>query len=224
MDAKAKVIDEAGQVGRLMTPVSRSGHNGTVTIALDEHRQVVVPTERLSQDGDGTARFDGRFDEFDITADDGSARQTPPQDTQAQQQHGPDDADGEQVRVPVARERMSVSRERRPVGRVRIHKRVEEEEVPIEEHLDFDEADIERVRIERVVDGAPAIRHEGDTIVVPLVEERLVKQLVVVEEVRITRRRRSEEIDESVTLRREKVDIERDRLDSKSEPRTHRPS
>ncbi len=219
MDAKAKVIDEAGQVGRLMTQVSRSGQNGTVTIALDERRQVVVPTERLSQDGDGTARFDGRFDEFDIITDDGSARETPSQQTPA-----PNDGNGEQIRVPVARERMSVRRERRPVGRVRIHKRIEEEEVPIEEHLDFDEADIERVRVEQVVDQAPTIRREGDTVVIPLVEERLVKQLVVVEEVRIKRRHRTEEIDESVILRREKVDIERDRLDSKSEPRKHRPS
>lgn len=219
MDAKAKVIDEAGQVGRLMTHVSTSEQNGTVTIALEERRQVVVPTERLSQDGDGMAKFDGRFDEFDIIADDGAARESPSQHTPL-----PDDENGEPVRVPVARERMSVRRERRPVGRVRIHKRVEEEEVPIEDHLDFDEADIERVRVEQVVDAAPAIRREGDTVVIPLVEERLVKQLVVVEEVRIKRRHRTEEIDESVTLRREKVDIERDRLDSETEPRTHRPS
>ena len=57
----------------------------------------------------------------------------------------------------------------------------------------------------RVVDEAPAARAEGDTTIIPVIEERLivVKQLVLSEEVNIRHALERREICELVTLRRQ---------------------
>jgi stress response protein YsnF len=94
----------------------------------------------------------------------------------------------------------------------------------VEDQIEFDEAVVERVPIGKVVDEPPQVRREGDTIVIPVLEERLLKQVVLVEEVHVRRRRHTENISEPVTLRRERVDISHDRLDSDGEPDEPRPS
>ena len=76
----------------------------------------------------------------------------------------------------------------------------------------------EHVEIERrpintaIADGAiPPVRQEGDTLVVPVVEEVLitVKRLVLVEEVRITRVQDTRRETRTVTLRKEAIEVER---------------
>lgn len=54
-----------------------------------------------------------------------------------------------------------------------------------------EDCDIERVQIKRVIDQPAEIRHEGDTLIVPLMEEVLVveKKLMLREELHIRRRR-----------------------------------
>jgi len=46
------------------------------------------------------------------------------------------------------------------------------------------------------VDEPPQVRHEGEVMVVPVVQERLVthKELVLVEEIRLTRRRQQSQV------------------------------
>jgi len=96
------------------------------------------------------------------------------------------------------------------LGDVVIHKRVEE--TPVERTVDLQREDVsvERVAIDREVDQVPEPRYEGDTLVIPLVEEVLVtgKRLVLREEVRITRHARTEQTEIRDVLRREVVDIE----------------
>jgi len=100
----------------------------------------------------------------------------------------------------------------RPVetGRVRVHKRVET--MPVELTVDAarDEVTIERVPVDRPVDAMPEPRQEGDTLVIPVVEEVVVTEtrLVVREEVRITRRRVTDQIPIQTTVRREVLDID----------------
>lgn len=98
-------------------------------------------------------------------------------------------------------------------GRVLIHKRVETHPVEQEVELEREVVEIERVPIGQEVDDMPAVRQEGDTTVVPVVEEILVleKRLRLVEEVRITKR---VEVDTETVrdeLRREVVDVEEER-------------
>ena len=95
-------------------------------------------------------------------------------------------------------------------GRVIVRKRVET--IPHEQTVDVehDEVDVDRVTVSRDVDEMPSVRHEGDTMIVPVVEEVLVveKRLRVVEELRVTKRRVREETTIREDLRREVADIE----------------
>lgn len=117
---------------------------------------------------------------------------------------------GERIVVPLHEETLEATV--RPVdqGVVRIHKRVEE--VPAERLVEVgrDEIAIERVRVDRPVEAAPEPWYEGETLVIPVIEEELVTQtrLVVREEIRVTRRRVAEQQSVRDTVRREIIEIE----------------
>ena len=96
-------------------------------------------------------------------------------------------------------------------GRVRIRKIVHEREEIVDPPLVRDEVDIERVPINRVVEGPISVRSEEDTLIIPVLEEVLVieKRLLLKEEVRITKRRVETHTPQRVTLRREEAAVER---------------
>lgn len=114
------------------------------------------------------------------------------------------------VVVPVREETLIPTTRPVKLGDVLIHKRVAT--VPYEEDVELahEEVSIERVPINRPVETAPQPRYEGDTLIVPVVEEVLVteKRLMLREELRIARRTVTETTPIRDTLRREVVDIE----------------
>src|SRR5215831_14629704 len=116
-----------------------------------------------------------------------------------------------EVVLPLLREEVEVSKERVETGRVRVARVTHEREQLIDELLARETVDIERTAIGRPVDAMPAVREEGDTIVVPIVEEVLVveRRLVLKEEVRIRRVRSTERYRESVTLRYQEAVVTR---------------
>ncbi len=69
--------------------------------------------------------------------------------------------------------------------------------------LERDVLDVTRVPVGQVVDVAPMVRTEGDTTIVPIVEERLVmvKQLYLKEELHIRHSVERETVQETVPLR-----------------------
>ena len=116
--------------------------------------------------------------------------------------------------MPVVREEVQVDKRVVDTGRgVRIHKTVAEHPCHIDERLTRDEVEISHVPVDRIVplDAAPATRYEGDTLVVPILEEVLVveRRVRIKEEVRITRTRREEHHAETVMLKSEQVSVER---------------
>lgn len=118
----------------------------------------------------------------------------------------------DQTTIPVTEERLEVSRRVVDTGpTMRLRKQVHEEPVQVDETVAHDFVEVQRVPVGRVVDTAPSVRHEGDVMVVPVIEERLVtrKELVLVEEIRLHRRREVREVSGDVTLRREQVVVER---------------
>lgn len=94
-------------------------------------------------------------------------------------------------------------------GRLVIDKRVEL--VPHEAQVDVgtDQVEIERVPINQEVDTPPSTRQEGDTLIVPVIEEVLVvtKRYRVVEEVRVRKYRDVETRTFNEELKREVVDV-----------------
>jgi stress response protein YsnF len=98
---------------------------------------------------------------------------------------------------------------------------VQTREVLVDEPLLREEVAVERVPVNRVVEGPIPVRSEGDTMIVSVLEEVLVVEtrLILKEEVHITTRRTETHTPERVTLRREDVTIERVDLE-RHEPHT----
>jgi uncharacterized protein (TIGR02271 family) len=115
---------------------------------------------------------------------------------------------------PVLQEELNVGKRNVDTGKgIRIHKTVSEREQVVDQILSVDELVIEHVPVDAIVteSDAPHMRYEGDTLVVPVLEEVLVvqKRLRLKEEVRITRNKREVHAIQSVPLRSEQVAIER---------------
>ncbi len=117
------------------------------------------------------------------------------------------------VRIPVVQQELTLGRREVETGAgIRLHKHVSEETWRIDDSVQRQQLDIEHVPVNAWVEGAlPAQRHEGPTLVIPVLEEVLVvqKRVRLVEEIRITARARSEPVTETVVLRREQVEAER---------------
>jgi stress response protein YsnF len=116
--------------------------------------------------------------------------------------------------LPVHQEELHVGVRTVDTGRgVRVTKSVSEQNVHIEETLLHDEVDVRHVPVDKIVamGEAPASRYEGDTFIVPILEEVLVveKRLRIKEEIHITRTRRPERFSETVPVKVETVSIER---------------
>jgi uncharacterized protein (TIGR02271 family) len=117
------------------------------------------------------------------------------------------------VTVPVIEEQLAVGKREVETGRgVRVHKIVTEQPVTVDERLLRDEVAIEHVPVDRLVapGDAPATRYEGETLVVPVLEEVLVleRRVRIKEELRITRVRREQRHLETVMLKSEHVSVE----------------
>lgn len=115
--------------------------------------------------------------------------------------------------IPVIEERVEIRKDLVDTGRtLRLRKQVQEVPTEVKVPVATEVVDVERVPIGRVVDEPPAVRHEGNVIVVPVIGERLVtrKELVLVEEIRLTRRSVVTEQEAGThVLRRERVVAER---------------
>lgn len=119
---------------------------------------------------------------------------------------------GDVLTIPLIEERLEVGKRTVATGIVRLQKTVQEFQAAVDEPLAVRTYDIERVRLDRPVEEVPEVRLEGNTTVYPLVEERLVltKQLILKEEVRVTRRDTERRETQVVTLRREHLVVERE--------------
>lgn len=116
----------------------------------------------------------------------------------------------ESLVVPVIAEELQVVVRAVERGRVRITKTVSEREEIIDEPLRMEDAVIERVEINRIVETAPPVRYEGDVMIVSLVEEIAVveKKLMLREELHVSKRVIETHKPQSVVLRREEVGVE----------------
>ena len=125
------------------------------------------------------------------------------------------DGDGDAV-IPIVEERVVISKQSVPTAKIRLRTEVEQYEQTISESLAVRTFDVERIVLNAVVDSAPTVRQEGETTIYPLVEERLVltKELVLKEEIRVTRRDTARLDTRTVHLQRETMTVERETLGS----------
>jgi len=120
--------------------------------------------------------------------------------------------DDSSVVVPLLSEEACVERQRVITGRVRVSRVSRQHEEILDALLTHESVEIERTSLDQVVERIPPVREEGDTIIIPVVEEVLViqRRLVLKEEVRVRRVRTQEKYRGRVQLRRQEVLITRD--------------
>ena len=118
----------------------------------------------------------------------------------------------DEVVIPVVEEHARIETQTRPVGKVRVSTKITEHLERVEADLAREDVRVVRVPINRPVDAMPGIREEEGAVVFPVVEERLVveKRLFLVEEIRLVRNRRTEHVQQDVTVRSSEAVIERE--------------
>jgi len=119
-------------------------------------------------------------------------------------------ADPETV-VPVISEEVVPEKRTVRTGAVRVHKRVNAHTEHVEMPLTRETVDVRRVVVNKEVSSAPQTRTEGDTTIIPVVEEEIVvtKRLVLKEEIHLTKRRTVTTGNQDVTVGREEAEVER---------------
>ena len=78
--------------------------------------------------------------------------------------------------------------------------------------LNQEEVMVERVTLNQYVDSPPPpVRYEGDTMIIPVLQEVAVveKRLLLVEELRVTKRQVQKQETQQVSLRQEEVQVTR---------------
>ena len=113
--------------------------------------------------------------------------------------------------IALAEEELAVAKREVEHGRAVVRTRVEEREEIAEIALRQEDVSVERVPVGLPVDVAPAVREEDGVLIVPILEERLVieTRLILKEEIRITRKSRTEIVREPVRLRSERAEVVR---------------
>jgi uncharacterized protein (TIGR02271 family) len=108
--------------------------------------------------------------------------------------------------IPVIEEQLHIEKKVSKTGTVRISKQVTEHEQTVNIPLLDEEIQVERVTVNQWVDSPPpALRYEGETMIIPIVKEVAVveKRLMLVEELHIVKRQNQKQETRQVTLRKE---------------------
>jgi len=182
--ATTRVVLSDGSKGAVETWQPDGGDGAHAMVRLDDGARLRVPADALQ------ARADG---EYFLPL-------------------GRAQLDGGPAVIPVVVEELSVGKRVIDTGVVRLRKVVHEREEVVDTPLLRETVHVERVPVNRFVEGPLGPREEGGVLIVPVLEEVLVveKRLMLREELRITRRRDPmPSTPQRVTLRREEVVVER---------------
>lgn len=194
-----QIVSKEGLRGTLASETPAGADH--ITAHFENGRTVRVPVDALQRDSNGIYRLSMNVTDLERV--------------------GAETAHAARTVVPAIEETVDVERRRVETGTVRVHKRVSEREEMIDEALLREHVHVERIPKDQVVSTAPQSRREGDTLIIPVVEEILVveKRLVLKEEVHITRQRAEERSQKPVRLRSEEIVVERTSADDHNDAR-----
>lgn len=133
-------------------------------------------------------------------------------DTQTQNLRPNDQTTDKEQILPIIEEQAEVTKTDVKTGRVVFTKEVSQEDIDVQIPLTHHEVEVERVAINKYLEGsAPKVRYEGETMIIPVVREVAVveKKLLLVEEVYVKPKQTQTEHQETVSVRKETLNIER---------------
>jgi uncharacterized protein (TIGR02271 family) len=188
------VKDKDGVWGTVVSgPPHLPSNAAQVVVQTESGQQILVPTDMLIQQPDGSYDLPLRLAELEHSSSEPSVHQNEP------------------IVVPVLVEELEVQKRLVETGKVRITKVVHERETLVDEPLFHDNVAITRVPMQRVVDGPVPVREENGTTIISIVEEVLVveKRLMLREEIHIHKQRVETHQPQRITLRSEEVRVER---------------
>ena len=116
-----------------------------------------------------------------------------------------------ETHFPLYAEDLTVSKRQIAGDMVQVGTVTRETESLVDEMLNHERVQIDRIPVGRQVDAVPPIRQEGDTTILPVVEETVVveRRLILTEEIHIRRLHVSERHQEAVILRKQEAVITR---------------
>lgn len=116
-------------------------------------------------------------------------------------------------RIPVIEERARIEKEIVERAVVKVDTFITEHDETISEALMHEEIEIRHVAVNAPVDAMPAVKQDGDIVIIPIVEERIVvsKRLFLKEELHVHRRTVSKNATIPVKLRSTEVAVHRER-------------
>ena len=119
--------------------------------------------------------------------------------------------DSRTIVVPLLAEDVSIVKQEVVTGHLTVSTVSHQHEHLVDELLMRESVEIERVPVGQIVERAPQVREEGDTLIIPVMEEVLVveRRLILKEEVRVRRIRTAERHQERLQLRRQEAMITR---------------
>jgi uncharacterized protein (TIGR02271 family) len=130
----------------------------------------------------------------------------------------------QQVVIPIVAEGLVVEKIEHDTGGVRATKSVRERVQVVDEPLAREEVTVERKAVNQVLTTPAQPRQEGDTLVIPVMEEILVveRRLLLKEEIHIHKRRKEVHDPRRFVVRSEEVTIEKlgpaDAVGSQNQP------
>jgi uncharacterized protein (TIGR02271 family) len=188
----AVVVSRDGLPGFVDPAFLPINEQAVVQVQFERGERLVIPVNVLDRQEDGTYVLPMTLAEAMTTWRDPSEN-------------------GETLTIPVAEERLVRQIRKIETGRVRITKRISTRVEEVDDPLIQETLHVERVAVNRPIDEPVPARHEGDTLIIPVFEETLVvrKQLILKEELHVTRRKTESHRPQQVTLRREEVSVER---------------
>jgi uncharacterized protein (TIGR02271 family) len=125
--------------------------------------------------------------------------------------------------IPLFQEELSVSRQVVATGKVQVSRVTHSHEQLVDELLEREHVEVERIPIDKPIDHVPSVRDEGDCIVFPVVEEvlKVERILLLKEEVRVRRVKGTERYQERVTLRKQEAVVKRLPIDETTAEQAH---
>ena len=122
------------------------------------------------------------------------------------------DNDNASPKIPLTAEELRVEKRSVVTGRVRVKTIVDSFEQIVKESLKTERLETTRVEIGKEIEAVPLVRTEGDTTIIPVVEEVLIveKRLFLKEEIHVRRVISNEPVEAPVTLRKQRAVVERD--------------
>ena len=163
-------------------------------IQFEHGRRILVPRSLLLPQADGSF-----FIPLSLAKLAGDAGSAAPSETQV---------------IALAEEQVTIGKRRVLKSSVRVNKRVNEAQELVELPLLKEWVEVRHVPVGRWLGAPTSVREEGDTIILPVLEEVLVleKRLRLVEEVHLIKHRQTIQHREAVSLRRETADVEQIKL------------